>query len=158
MSILRVVIRTHYTRPPVMDYDPTQPLNTFGIVGLSDGHEFSEIAKRPSRCKEWIVCTGFNVDIRAFSEELDAKSMARKALQNRLRLKAMFGDFWSSDSDTSMRFNKLVKSIGESIDNIIANALDLQPDTSKDLEAHGEFPWANIVKIGVVIASSTPSC
>lgn len=55
MSILRVVIRRHYTRPEVVDYDPTEPLNTFGIVDLSDGHEFSEIAKRLSRCKEWVV-------------------------------------------------------------------------------------------------------
>lgn len=68
MSILRVVIRRHYTRRPVVDYDPTQPLNTFGIVDLSDGYEFSEIAKRLSRCKEWIVYSGFNVDIRTFSE------------------------------------------------------------------------------------------
>jgi len=81
MSILQVVIRRLYTRPPAVDYEPTQPLNTFGIVELSDGDEFSEIAKRLSRCKEWIVYTGFNVDIRSFLEGLDAKSMARKALQ-----------------------------------------------------------------------------
>jgi len=93
MSILRVVIRRHYTRRPVLDYDPTQPLNTFGIVELSESHEFSEIAKRLSRCKSWIVFTGFNMDIHGFSEEVDASSLARNTLLSRLILKATFEDF-----------------------------------------------------------------
>jgi len=135
MSILRVVICRHYTRRPVLDYDPTQPLNTFGIVELSEGHEFSEIAKRLSRCKSWIVFTGFNMDIHGFSEEVDASSLARNALLSRLMLKATFEDFWFFDSSTSLAFSQLVEDLVDTINKVMALAFITKSDAPADTGA-----------------------
>lgn len=57
----------------------------------------------------------------------------------------MFGDFWSSDTNTTLRFNGLVKFVGESIDKIITSALDLEPNTSTDVDAHSNSRWPDTV-------------
>lgn len=113
MMILRVVIRRHSTRRPVLDYNPCRdgPLNTFGILELDEGHELNELAQRVTGCKEWTVCSGYRWNHIDFQEESESNSMARKALENRLKLKELCGNFQSLQT--------LADSVGDTIDAIM---------------------------------------
>lgn len=108
--ILRVVIRRHSTPRPVIGYNPRRDgsLNTFGIVELNEGHELNELAKRLTGCKEWTVCTGSLWNHTDFQEESGSYSIARKVLQNRLRLKELCGTFQS--------LHTLADSLGDTLD------------------------------------------
>ncbi|KAI9760363.1 MAG: hypothetical protein M1840_002556 [Geoglossum simile] len=111
MIILRAMIRRYYTRRPVLDYDPGEPLGAFGIVELAEGHELNEIAKRLTKCKEWVVCSGRLWGHDNTTEEPSSKSTARKALQNRQRLRELCGGFKSLQTSAD--------SVGDAMDAIM---------------------------------------
>jgi ankyrin repeat protein len=113
MTILRVVIRRHSSPRPVLNYNPCGDgnLNTFGIIELKEGHELNELAKRLTGCKEWTLCNGYIWNYSDFQEDFGSESVARKVLQNRLRLKELCGNFESVQT--------LADSVGDTIEAIM---------------------------------------
>src|SRR5579862_1458091 len=137
MIILRATIRRYYTRQPVLDYDPGEPLRAFGIVELDEGHELNEIAKRLTKCKEWVVCSGRLWDHDDSTGEHGPKSTARKALQNRQRLRELCGGFKSLQTSAD--------SVGGAIDAIMNYIWATREEAQ---ENDSQFHWS--IEVGTI--------
>jgi uncharacterized protein len=113
MTILRLVIHRRSAPRPVLDYNPCrgESLNTFGIVELDEGHELNRLAKRLTGCREWSVSTGPLWNHTDLQEDYSSNSMARKVLQNKLRLKELCGNFESVQT--------FADRVGETMDGIM---------------------------------------